>query len=268
MDVFLDSPAELKATLREGLAREEEEGELEAHEVEELTRALEVPPKRPTPASHSEPFRLKGEGGSGEGHTSVSSIMAGLRPPSCPEPVSVEKEEEDDEVSLHGGDPEADEGDASVRDRSQSSGVRPDLESHVLDLQRFCEEQFNTLFQLVQSVSGRLDRVEARLPSAVPLASPLRGTGAVSPPSARAHLRTKSGVGVPRVGGAPPDIPKDRVEGFLRHSPTYPSLAHIRNSKLTSLQASLGLAPVKLEPKVSEWTVEGLYTLLVTAHAP
>lgn len=277
MDSFLTNPESIRSVLEAGVRKEGEEGELNEQEVSQLLEGLDPAPQPPTPSTRAPrpKFTLRGEGGSGErasvpGGWEEGGSGGSITAPPQPQSPGEEEEEEGDSLVEEGGgvggDVEAEAGDVSHGTPSVWTPSHPESKGELGEFKAYCEEQFQALYSMVQPLVGRLSALELRTSHSIPLATNLREGGRGSQASPPRHSRTRSGVGVPRAGAGPPTISKEIIGEFLRHNSTYPTFRAVRAAKLSALQSQLGLEVKALEPKVSDWTEEGLYTQLTIAH--
>jgi hypothetical protein len=177
-----------------------------------------------------------------------------------------EEREEDHGDNLHGGDYDAEEADVSIPAGSSYSKSGDQEEPSLGELKAYCEDQFAYLSSIIQALNSRIQILEHRTSTSVPLAMTFAHGSRADPSSPPRHARTRSGMGVPKQHQERPAPTQEGVQAFLKLNSTYPSLKAVRAAKLRTLQAQMGLPPTLLDAKVSEWSVDGLYTLLCTHH--
>lgn len=159
------------------------------------------------------------------------------------------------------------QGDLSGQAPSASSKGQASSKAEIAELKSYCEEQFASIMSIIQPLASRIETLEREASGKIPI----RGING-SPPRVTRH-RSIVGMEPPALGGRKgsivgkkPVIDKEKVSTFARVNPMYPSMRAVRAAKLNQLQRLLGVTELPIEVKVSEWTAEGLYTLLVVKH--
>lgn len=242
------------------------------------------PSDKGTPSGSSGVSDVKGSeegevceaGGEGEEKKGEQQPMLDLGQGQGDEVAEVKgKEEEEEEEEEYwsgggegvGGDVEAHGGDVSGQAPSASSKGQASSKAEIAELKSYCEEQFASIMSIIQPLASRIETLEREASGKIPI----RGING-SPPRVTRH-RSIVGMEPPALGGRKgsivgkkPVIDKEKVSTFARVNPVYPSMRAVRAAKLNQLQRLLGVTELPIEVKVSEWTAEGLYTLLVVKH--
>lgn len=180
---------------------------------------------------------------------------------------SPEEEDQWEEPQNPGIGADVEEGDVTNQSTKSSSYVSVERGDSVGDLREYMETQFQSLMQILTPLMSRVETLERKASTRAPFV-PL----SPSPPRLRSeeggstHVRRRSGGVGPVRASSTVEISIDDVKAYLAKNPMYPSMSRVRESKLKVLQTSLGLDPLPLEVKASDWSKEGLYSLLVTAH--
>lgn len=290
LESFFTKPKELGEMLKKGMQQGKEEGDVTDQELTQLMEELEVKPGVKADNPKRSDLKLRGEGGSGELRIpalTTDESSGEKDTPTTPKPsqqqrgreekqkeeekvVELEEEEEDhwEETQNPGVGVDVEEGDVAKRSIGTSSYGTASHSDPIADLREYCEAQFRSWAQIMTPLLARVEALERGSSSRVPFvplsASPPRGGGRSDMGS---HIRKRSnGVG-PLRAGASLEIDKEEIAKFIQKNPTFPSLGRVRESKLRLLQATMGLPPQTLEIKTSDWSKEGIYSLLVTAFS-
>lgn len=270
LNSFFEDPTSIRKLVQQGLQSEVVAGSLSEDEVKRLMEEPEKKKVQPKAAAPDGSFVLRGEGPSGERARAVVQPVASLPPVvQSKEEISMTSDREGirdvkdhhSEADFRGGDPVADGGDIGEITPSVARSLDEGNPTAISELRAYCEDQFRSLFQILTPLTVRVEQLERRTSASIPTTVAMgRKVQAESPPPTR-HSRVLSGTGVKELR-IPKVLNQEIIASFARSNPTYPTLKVVREAKLRTLLSLLGLEFRPVEVRPSEWTGEGLYTLL------